>query len=65
MHDIKEKMNFKGVSLQKNRNEFFKKETRLRILWQKRLSQQMVSLPEYENIFRAVKRAFRRAELLS
>ena len=64
VHGIEEKMKFKGSSLEKNRNEFLKKEQRLKKLWEKRLSQQMASLPEYDDIFRAVKRAFRRAELL-
>lgn len=64
VHCIEEKMNFKGSSLDKNRNEFLKKEQRLKKLWEKRLSQQMASLPEYDDIFRAVKRTFRRANLL-
>lgn len=64
VHCVEDKMNFKGSSLDKNRNEFLKKEQRLKKLWEKRLSQQMASLPEYDDIFRSVKRAFRRAELL-
>ncbi len=64
IHCIEDKMKFKGSSLDKNRNEFLKKEARLKKLWEKRLSQQMASLPEYDDIFCAVKRAFRRADIL-
>lgn len=63
VHCIEDKIKFKGSSLEKNRNEFLKKEPRLKKLWEKRLSQQMASLPEYDDIFRAVKRAFRQAGL--
>ncbi len=62
---IENKLEFKGVSLEKRRGEFSKKEKRLEKLWDKRLSQQMSSLPEFDGVFRIVKRAFRQAGLLS
>lgn len=65
INDIDEKMKLKGSSLSIRRNEFLKKEKRLKKLWQQRLSQQMDSLPEYNDVFRMVKRAFRQAELLT
>ena len=64
LHCVEDKMMFKGISFDKIRNEFLKKELRLKKLWEKRLSQQMASLPEYDDIFRVVKRAFRQAEFL-
>ena len=39
------------------------KEERLRRLWANRLSQQMIALPAYDNVFRDVKRALRTADL--
>lgn len=64
LQSVEEKMNFKGSSFAKNQNEFLKKELRLKKLWEKRLSQQMATLPEYDVTFRAVKRAFRQAAIL-
>ena len=65
MDDVDEKLQFKGNSLDERRGEFEKKEARLKKLWEKRLSAQMVSLPEYDDVFRAVKRTFRQAGLLA
>ena len=39
------------------------KEERLRLLWTKHLSQQMIDLPAYDDVFRDVKRALRTADL--
>jgi hypothetical protein len=62
--DVDAKLQFKGNSLDERRGEFEKKEARLKKLWEKRLSAQMVSLPKYDDVFRAVKRTFRQAGLL-
>lgn len=62
---VEEKMAFKGILLERNKNEFLNKEARLKNFWLKRLSQQMATLPEFDDIFRAVKRAFRRAQFLT
>jgi hypothetical protein len=39
------------------------KEGRLRVLWSRRLAGQMAVLPEFDGIFRSVRRAFRRSGL--
>jgi predicted nucleotidyltransferase component of viral defense system len=62
--EIKEKMAFKGASFEQRQGEFDKKEPRLKKTWETRLSKQMTSLPAYDEVFREVKRAFRKAKLL-
>ncbi len=62
---VKEKMAFKGILFEKYKNEFLNKEARLKNLWVKRLSQQMASLPEFDNIYRTVKRTFRQSQFFS
>ena len=59
--DIDKKLQFKGSSLDERKGEFEKKERRLQQLWRTRLSAQMASLPEFEDVYRAVKRTFRQA----
>jgi len=39
------------------------KEARLRTLWAKRLGYQMAALPEFDEVFRAVQRTLRQADL--
>lgn len=39
------------------------KENRLEALWQKRLAEQMVLLPEFDDVFRSVRRSVRQADL--
>jgi predicted nucleotidyltransferase component of viral defense system len=62
--DVNKKLQFKGSSLDERRGQFDKKESRLKNLWENRLSAQMVSLPEFNDAFRAVKRTFRQAGLI-
>jgi predicted nucleotidyltransferase component of viral defense system len=62
--EIEQKMAFKGASFEQRRGEFVKKEARLKKTWETRLSKQMTSLPEYDEVFREVKKAFRHAKLL-
>lgn len=57
---IEDKLQFRGKSLDDVRGEFNKKEGRLKKAWENRLATQMISLPEFEGIFRAVKRELRR-----
>lgn len=64
IQDVQRKMLFKNIVFEKIKNEFLKKELRLKKLWEKRLAQQMIFLPEYENVFRVVKRAYRQAGLI-
>lgn len=60
---VKQKWAFRGKSLSDVLGEFPSKETRYRKLWAVRLAAQMVQLPEFDAVFRAVKRAFRQAGL--
>jgi len=62
---VKQKLDFRGKSLSEGMREFPLKETRLRKLWATRLAAQIVRLPEFDAVFRAVKRAFRQAGLSS
>jgi hypothetical protein len=59
LHNVHEKMNFKKIIFENVINEFSKKEIRLKKSWEKRLSQQMASLPQFDKVFRIVKRTFR------
>lgn len=63
--EIEQKMKFKGAPFEQRQGEFEKKEPRLRKTWETRLSKQMTSLPEYDEVFREVKRSFRKAGLLN
>lgn len=45
------------------KEEFLRKEVRLRKLWDTRLSSQMAVLPEFSRVYRAVSRELRRAGL--
>jgi predicted nucleotidyltransferase component of viral defense system len=62
---IEEKWEFRGIKLAEVREEFLRKETRFKKLWKIRLSSQMVSLPEFGQVYRAVQREFRQAGLLN
>jgi len=61
---INHKLEFRNKKLINIKNEFSRKEARLRKLWDMRLSMQMTTLPEFEGVYRAVRREFRRAKLL-
>jgi predicted nucleotidyltransferase component of viral defense system len=60
---INAKLAHRGKKLDEVREEFHKKETRLKKTWETRLSSQMASLPEFDNVYRAIKRAFRQARI--
>lgn len=62
---IKQKLAFRKKSLDEVCGEFEKKEARLKKTWDSRLSAQMSSLPEFESVFRAVKRELRQAGVTS
>ena len=57
--EINRKLEFRERDLAGMNDELLKKETRLKKLWQTRLSYQMVALPHFDEVFRAVKRVFR------
>ena len=60
---IEQKWDFRGRKLDDVRGEFAAKEPRYRRLWVPRLSGQMIDLPEFEQVYRTVRRALRRAGL--
>ena len=60
---IEEKLEFRGKKLDAVRGELQAKEARLKALWEKRLASQMATLPEFDEVFQSVRRAFRQAGL--
>lgn len=60
---VKQKITFRGKALDDVRGEFDKKEARLKRTWDTRLSPQMSTLPEFDGVYRAVKRELRRAAI--
>lgn len=60
---INAKLAHRGKKLNEVHEEFYKKEARLKTTWVTRLSAQMTSLTEFDNVYRAVKRAFRQAKI--
>jgi predicted nucleotidyltransferase component of viral defense system len=62
--EITAKLKFRGKGLKGLGEEFGRKEARLRKLWQIRLSNQIVDLPHFEEVYRAVQRAFRDTSLM-
>ena len=62
--ELEQKLQFRGREIGDLGKEFLSKEARYRKLWDARLSMQMAELPEYGDVFRLVRREFRRAGLL-
>ena len=60
---ICEKLEFRGKSCQGLQPAIAQKEARLEALWTRRLAHQMVSLPPFEQVFRALRRTLRQADL--
>lgn len=60
---VEEKLAFRGKKLDDVREELSDKEARLKKLWDTRLSAQMASLPQFDEVYRAVRRTFRQAGL--
>jgi predicted nucleotidyltransferase component of viral defense system len=60
---VEEKLGFRGKKLEDVRGELVAKEARFKKLWQTRLAAQMASLPEFDEVYRAVRRSFRLAGL--
>lgn len=61
---IKKKWDFRGRKPKNTAQLLRQKEARFRKLWQIRLSSQMVALPEYDKVYREVRRELRQANLL-
>lgn len=62
--EVEGKLQFRGRTLATLGEEFPRKEARLRKLWSARLAVQMVRLPEFDDVFRAVQRSLRQAGLM-
>ncbi|MBI2920027.1 MAG: nucleotidyl transferase AbiEii/AbiGii toxin family protein [Planctomycetes bacterium] len=61
---IEQKWDFRGKKHAEVRGEFAAKEPRYRKLWSSRLSGQMVDLPEFDEVYRSVRRALRQAGII-
>ena len=61
---VEGKLEFRGRTLATLGEEFRNKEPRLRKLWSARLAAQMVRLPEFDGVFRALQRSLRQAGLM-
>ncbi len=57
--EIKSKLEFRNRDMTSISDEFMNKEARLRKLWQSRLAYQMVILPHFNEVSRAVRRTLR------
>lgn len=62
--EVEGKLEFRGRTLATLGEEFRKKEARLKKLWSARLAAQMVRLPEFDGVFRALQRSLRQAGLM-
>jgi uncharacterized protein len=60
---MRQKLEFRGKPCEGLTVAIRAKEARLRALWDKRLGYQMAVLPEFDEVFRAVQRTLRQAEL--
>ena len=61
---VASKLEFRDRALAEMGDEFVKKESRLRKLWQVRLANQMADLPHFDEVYRAVRRSLRVADLM-
>lgn len=61
---VHEKLQYRGKLLKNVCGEFEKKEVRLKKTWESRLSMQMGNLPEFDGVYRAVKRNLRQAKMI-
>jgi predicted nucleotidyltransferase component of viral defense system len=60
---MRQKLEFRGKPCQGIAEAIRNKEARLRTLWSNRLGYQMTTLPEFDEVFRAVQRTLRQADL--
>jgi predicted nucleotidyltransferase component of viral defense system len=58
---VARKLEFRGLTLAQVSKEFSAKEARYKKLWQVRLAAQMAMLPEFDTVYRAVRRTLRQA----
>ena len=60
---LRQKLEFRGKPFAGIAEAIRNKEARLRALWSGRLAYQMTSLPEFDEVFRAVIRTLRQTDL--
>lgn len=60
---MRQKLEFRGKPCEGVAEAIRNKEARLKALWSKRLAYQMTTLPEFDDVFRAVLRTLRQADL--
>jgi hypothetical protein len=60
---VESKLEFRGVMLAEVSGGFAAKEARYGRLWDVRLAQQVIELPQFDTVYRAVRRSLRRAGL--
>jgi len=60
---MRQKLEFRGKPCEGLADAIRAKEARLKTLWEKRLGFQMAALPEFDEVFRAVQRTLRQANL--
>lgn len=64
LHAVEKKWEFRGKNMADVRKEFATKEARYRKLWIPRLSAQVINLPEFETVYRAVHRSLRQSGVI-
>ena len=60
---IRQKLEFRGKACEGLENAILQKEVRLKALWSGRLAYQMSKLPQFDEVFRAIRRTLRQANL--
>jgi predicted nucleotidyltransferase component of viral defense system len=60
---VRQKLEFRGKEFRGIQTAILHKEARLKALWSGRLSNQMTSLPEFDEVFRVLRRTLRQADL--
>jgi predicted nucleotidyltransferase component of viral defense system len=60
---IRQKLEFRGKACQNLEAAILQKEARLKALWSSRLAYQMTKLPQFDEVFRSIRRTLRQANL--
>ena len=63
--EITSKLEFRERDMNGMGENYLRKETRLKALWNMRLANQMARLPHFEEVYRSVQRSFRTSGLMS
>jgi hypothetical protein len=62
--EIEQKLSFRGRTRETMTSDLEKKEARYKKLWSARLGSQLATLPPFEDVFRAMRRSLRAANLI-